>query len=539
VCSTARDFLEDRGGLHYAAVAPQIERGCKLAEFPEKFAQDLTAVHSFYLSLLESTLEHAVPVPPAVTTDAEVLQRFVSLLDLAVTPHMIRDGLKKAEQRGAAEALLRFFANKPRRRREDRDKVDVIATALYRWSVADAPPAVEDEAETDRIAQFAVELDKIYQGAQIAEPAAEHKQLVREFPFLREEVGDFRHFDELIDSGVIQKVRDLKQTLDASFLHPSVLATVASYNLFFGQKFDDLFKRAARDVKHFAAKVQQDGGSIMSRVDGDVIVKQLADVDEGKILQEEYGRAQEELRHVSKLKKAVDNRRFGKSVAPTNTLPGGAASRVGGLGSVGGPAFQPIAESVKAAPAAAVPPRAPERRLGPPIETSGYAVPRSSSSVAEVEQQRLLAVQTTIRSFLKAADVRAKQAVPLPHGNIQLTAAEVEAFRAEYGTEKSFRADFVVALVQIASLDARLMAEGQEFEKTRYTEYGWKPHADALAHLLTLSRSAAENAARLQATARQRGLTEKADAITESENKLRTRAHAATEALQSINSGSE
>jgi hypothetical protein len=509
-----------------------------VAEFPEQFAQDLTAVHSFYLFLLESTLEHEVPVPLTIAHDTEVLQRFVSLLDLAVTPHMIRDGLKEKEQRGAAEALLRFFASK-QRRREDRDKVDVIATALYRWSVADSAAAIDEEAETDRIAKFAAELDKIYQGAKIAEPAKEHKQLVCEFPFLRDEVRDVRHFDELIDSGVIQKVRDLKQTLDASFLHPSVLATVASYNLFFGQKFDELFKRAARDVKHFAAKVQQDGGSIMSRVDGDVIVKQLADVDEGKILQEEYGRAQEELRHVSKLKKAVDNRRFGKSVAPTNTLPGAGSSRVAGIGQVGGTAFQPISEPVQARSAAAPPPRAPERRLGPPIESSGYTVPRSSSGVAEVEQQRLLAVQTTIRSFLRAADARSKQVVPLPHGNIQLTAAEVEAFRAEYGTEKSFRADFVNALALMASLEARLMAEGQEFEKTKYTEYGWKPHADALAHLMALSRTTLENASRLQATAQQRGLTEKVDAITESANKLRARAHAAAEALQSISSGSE
>ena len=59
----------------------------------------------------------------------------------------------------------------------------------------------------------------------------------------------------------------------------------------------------------------------MSRVDGDVIVSSLADVDEGKILQEEYGRAQEELRHVSKLKKAVDNRRFGKTAAPPSKEP--------------------------------------------------------------------------------------------------------------------------------------------------------------------------------------------------------------------------
>jgi hypothetical protein len=508
--------------------------GPSLAQDSRQSAQDLTAVHSFYLFLLESALEHEVPVPPTIAHDPEVLQRFVLLLDLAVTPQMIRDGLKGEEQRGSAEALLRFFASKPRRRREDRDKVDIIATALYRWFLPEEHGDDSNEAVAERTEKFERELQRIYQTLPIAEPASEHKQLVREFQFLRDEVNDFRHFDELIDSAVIQKVRDLKQTLDASFLHPYVLSTLASYNAFFGSKFDSLFKRAAKEVKNFAAKVQQDGGSIMSRVDGDVIVKHLADVDEGKILNEEYGRAQEDLRHISKLKKAVDNRRFGKSVAPTNTLPGAGTAR----GSGTGPAIVPMSEPVNAVPSPALP-RAPERRLGPPIESTGYVIPRSSSSVAEVEQQRLQAVKTTIRRFVRAAEMHAAHVVPLPHGNIQLSNAEVEAFRADFGDEKSFRADFVAALMQMASIDARLTAEQQDFDKTRYTEYGWKPHADALAHLLIVGRAALENALRLQTTAQQRGLTEKVAAMTESAEKLRECTKSAAEALQSIGSGSD
>ncbi len=503
--------------------------GPSLAQDSRQSAEDLTAVHSFYLFLLESALEHEIPVPPTIAHDPEVLQRFVLLLDLAVTPQMIRDGLKGEEQRGSAEALLRFFASKPRRRREDRDKVDIIATALYRWFLpeeqGDSTEAVAEQTE-----KFERELQRIYNSLPIAEPASEHKQLVREFQFLRDEVNDFRHFDELIDSGVIQKVRDLKQTLDASFLHPEVLSTLASYNVFFGNKFDSLFKRAAKEVKNFAAKVQQDGGSIMSRVDGDVIVKHLADVDEGKILNEEYGRAQEDLRHISKLKKAVDNRRFGKSVAPTNTVPATATGR--------NPAIVPMSEPMNATPSPVLP-RAPERRLGPAIESTGYAIPRSSSGVAEVEQQRLQAVQTTIRRFVRAAEAHAAHVVPLPHGNIKLTNAEVEAFRADFGDEKSFRADFVAALIQMASINARLTAEQQDFEKTRYTEYGWKPHADALAHLLIVVRTASDNASRLQTTAQQRGLAEKVAAITESAEKLRSSAKSAAEALQSIGSGSD
>ncbi len=156
--------------------------------------------------------------------------------------------------------------------------------------------------------------------------------------------------------------------------------------------------------------------------------------------------------------------------------------------------------------------------------------------MAEVELQKLSGVQMTIRSFVRAADPMAAQVVPLPNGNVTLTASEVEAFRADYGNEKSFRADFVAALMQMAALDARLLAEWQEFQRTRYTAYNWKPHADALAHLLNTSRTVSENAMQLMGTAQQRGLTDKVSALTESIEKIRLRAQAAAEALQSIGS---
>lgn len=480
-----------------------------------QFGQDLATVHSFYLFVLETSLGHEVPVPPSIAHDSNVLHRFVRLLDMAITPQMIRDGLKERE---SAEALLRFFAGKERRRREDRDKVDIIATALYRLQMREPPGELDEEAESLRTLMFEEELTRIYGSLPVPDPPTEHLQLVKEFRFLREEVNDFRHFDELIDSGVIQKVRELKEAMDASFLHPSVLATIGSYNVFFGERFDLLFKRATKEVKTFAAKVQQDGGSIMSRVDGDVIIKHLADVDEGKILNEEYGRAQEDLRHISKLKKAVDNRRFGKSVAPPHVPPSAGSKDE----------THPLAEA----------PHRPANWLGPK-DPSTYAEPKSSSSVGDVEMEKLHAVQMKIRSFVRAADAQSARVVPLPHGNVKLTSAEVDAFRADYGNEKSFRADYVAILMQMAALDARLLAELKDFEKTRYTAYNWKPHADALAHLLSVSRPMAENAMQLQATAQQRGLSDKVTAIHESVEKTRVSARTAAEALQSIASGGE
>jgi hypothetical protein len=488
-----------------------------------QIAQDLSVVHSFYLFLLESAFGHEVPVPIAIAHDTDVLHRFVLLLDMAVTPQMIRDGLKVEEHRASAEALLRFFAAKSQRRREDRDKADVIATALYRPLVWEDAGALAEAQIDQATLDFEADLRRIYKSLRMPEPPNEHTQLVRGFEGLRKEIGSFRHFDELIDSGVIQRVRDIKQALDASFLHPKVLSVLAAYNVFFHQKFDKLFIQAAKDVKTFAAQVQRDGSSMTGLGDGDAIEKQLTEVGEGKILNAEYSLDPEDLRHISQLKKAMDRQRFGK--AAELGQPGKAGAGTSAPTSAAAPSVEGEAPSTS-------------NRVGP-SEPTAYATPRSSVSVADLEAQELQGVEMTIRSFVRAADAQSAHVVPLPHGNITLTDAEVEAFRAEYGNEKSFRANLAASLIQMAALDARLLAQLQAFEKTRHTAYNWKPHADALAHLLSTGSSIADQAMQLAAVAKERGLHDKAAALSASIEKVRPRGRAAAEALQSIGSSSE
>ncbi|HTK95238.1 MAG TPA: hypothetical protein VL382_06330, partial [Terriglobales bacterium] len=70
----------------------------------EKQLQDLVAVHGFYIGLIESALAHAIPLPNEAADAArdrehieksiEVLRRWLDLLDMAITPLMVRDALK-------------------------------------------------------------------------------------------------------------------------------------------------------------------------------------------------------------------------------------------------------------------------------------------------------------------------------------------------------------------------------------------------------------------------------------------------------------
>lgn len=454
--------------------------------------EDLSEVHSFYLYLLEHSIGHEIPVPHQISHDPESLLHFVLLLDMAVTPQMIRNGFKIQEHRNAAGALLRFYALKPQRRREERDKADVIATTLFRTVFS------EQEAlrgESNCVNDFQMLLVRIYGTITLAQPPSEHLQLVRRFDILRREVQTFQTFDELIDSNVMQRVRAIKQTLHPSFLHPSVLAVVAHYNVCFHSVFDRLFAEAANHMRSFAAKLQEDGSSILGEMEdaGQLARMKNADlVDDGVPLQTP-------MRRLANVRRTIENDRRAERTNSV-TVPAHAA--------------EPL-----------------------PAEPNGYNTPTSTVSAGEAENKEWEAVKVTIRSFVRTADPQAGRIVPLPSGNIELTKAEMEAFQADYGDERSFRADCAASLVSMASLDARLCAHLQEFERTKESPYNWKAHADALAHLLSVGRNIATSSMDLAATARQRGLKEKSDALYESIEKLRPNGRAAVEALQSISTG--
>ncbi len=465
---------------------------------------DLASVHAFYIGLLEEALGHPVPVPHEVNAGADRVQQSVSslenwlrLLDMAIAAPMVRDGLKDSTSTDTAEALLRYFCRKASGSDPDRDKTDFIVTFLYR-TVVPAERQVRAELDVDQPSEFEEEIYTVLGDEEVAELPEEHRQLVREFPFVRQEVDEMRTFAELMDSGVIQRVREIKQRFGKSFYHPRVLATIAEYNVYFGQRFDELFKQTAQQIKSFAATVQQQGGSIMSRVDGDVTVKHLTEVKESEVLNAEYGSAQEHFRKISKFKKAVDVR----------TRHAGRAA-----------AFEPAAAPARAA-------AAPALAASVPAE----AIPSAINPA--VEQGKLHSMEDSIRNFILAADPKQANIVPLKNGNLSLSNAEVDAFRADYGSEKSFRADYANSLRTVLALQSRFMAEILEYKSKQGSAYLWKPHADALTWLMTTAQKTEERCTEVLKTAEQRGLAEKALTLNASLQKLKTQVQLAAKALQ-------
>src|SRR3954471_24226554 len=220
------------------------------------------------MRLLERNMGHSVPVPreasqpdnaaDKVGQSILTMHRWLKLLDMAISSHMMRDELQQHDPgHETIEALLRYYIMKGSPIDVDRDKTDFLATWALRnpspWSKRLGKSAYAGDSYSyvhskEQAQSFEVDLKQIV-GAEPPPLSEEHTQLMREFQYLQQEVDDFRHFDQLIDSGIMARVKDLKHKFGADFYHPSVLSLTAVYNAFFGKRFDDLFKDAATRSK--------------------------------------------------------------------------------------------------------------------------------------------------------------------------------------------------------------------------------------------------------------------------------------------------
>jgi hypothetical protein len=502
---------------------------------------DLAAVHSFYISVLEQVTGDSVPTPRDASRNGAggslldhslaVQHRWMTILDMAITPAMFRDALREAIPHETTEALLRYYITKKQHSESDRDKADFLTTFVYRnppaWRKRETLPPPSD----DYYVQFAGMQALEYEGelysilGEIQPPvlAEEHYQLAKEFEHLHYEVDEFRHFDQIMDSGITARVRELKQRFGESFYHPRILATCAVYNAFFGKKFDELFRKTTEEIRSFAKKVQADGGSIMSRIDGDVLVKDLTNVEDTQVLHLDYGAAKENFRKVAKLKKAVDSRRSGRAPAAQPHPPAPVAAPAP-------PAHIPTPVSTPAPPLGATPAAAAAAAPAPAQSIAAFGA--SSQMFLKNEEHKITAAEDTIMNFVRVADAGAANVVPLRHGKILLADSEVDVFRNPFLGEKSFRADFAAKVRYLVGIQARLIVEHEEFTRTRQSEYLWKPHADSVKFLLTLCEKAIPEGEALAETAQKRGLGDKVKTMNNTIAKLRTQMQVCARALQ-------
>lgn len=502
--------------------------GFHMAKDPVRELLDLVAVHGFYVILLEEHLGHPIPVPhearktgaEPTETSVSTLRRWLAVLDLAITPSLLRDSLRKSPiSHETAQALLRYLVGKSSYQALDRDKADFVSSHLYQ----NAPTTGETRAPAAQsgenyyllekeIFDFERELEGYLEGVPAPEVPPERAQLLREFEYLFAEIEDFRTFAQLMDSGIMQKVRDIKQSFGTAFYHPQVMAHCAVYNAVFRRRFDELFGKAAEDIKNFAAQVQAEGASIMSRLEGDITVQHLTEVQEHEVMNQEYGLAHEQFQKISKFKKAVDSKRkVTESATPAvhkGGRPGRLEDRMAGKGTRPGQ-------------------KGMDENLEPLTMVQGLT--------NALEEAKLHTQLEALRSFVRAADTTNSSVIPLVRNAIGVSPQEVEMLRVDYGNEHSFRADYANMVGFLLAVIARLTVESEEFKEKQDSAYLWKPHADSIKYMIQGSSQLLERANKVAKIGEARGLQDKVATLQNSMRRMAAEIQNAATLLQTVN----
>jgi hypothetical protein len=487
----------------------------------------LATVQGFYQKLMAEALGGPVPVPSALDEDAlrhsehelpntlSRMYRWLHLLDMAITPAMLRKALTPDTDSEVAEALLRYFVRRREATDVNRDKTDLIATFLYRH------PRVPGQWEQSGygldgalpLSPFEIALIEILADSDVPSLPEEHVQLLRRFDPLREEVARFRDFNALIDSGIIGRVRELKQWLDASFYHPGVLATVSAYNAMFGKKFDELFAKALSEIKQFGQALEEMGGTILTTVDGvEVTVEHVAAIEQNQMLQADYNSALEKFRRVSKLKKELDRR---PPIRRPLMTPAARATRTGGGNGAAAPK----------------PARTPAKAPAAPVV---FQPPAVTAQQISMEDAKLRRVEESIRVFVRVADPKYRQVVPMRFFNLTLTPDEADAYSATFLDEKTLRADVARTLIRLVSIAARISTELEELKRSQKMSSVWKLHADSVVVLLDMASTATEDAGSVANHAEQEADGAATKSIHESVQRLRGRSDIAVKTLANV-----
>jgi len=485
-----------------------------LAEDPKWELALLATVQSFYQRLMGEHLGGEIPTPAELTPEAirhtedvrgtlDRMKVWIQLLDMAITPAILRLGMAKDLDAEVAEALLRYFARHRDDSATNRDKTDLVATFLFRH------PRVAGQWERSGygldgslpLSPFEIALLEILSESESPVLPEQHVQRLREFGPLLDESNRFQDFNSLMDSGIIPRVRELKASLGDSFYHPGVLATLAPYNAAFGDRFDKLFAEAATEIKAFANQLEELGGSILSTVDGvEVTVEHVAALNEADLLKVDYAAALEKFRRVSKLKKELERR------PPLRRAPQPKPASVG----TGGAAAAP-ARTIKFVPSAITP------------------------QALSIEEAKLRRVEESIRVFVRVADPKFRQIVPMRYFNLMLSPSEVEAYTADYLQEASSRAGVGRMLLRVVAVTARLTTELEELKRSQNSASVWKLHADSLVVLLDLAKRLSEAVDRLAIeVGQQQDMQTASEGLRTSLGKLRERTDQAVKVLVQV-----
>jgi hypothetical protein len=176
----------------------------------------------------------------------------LSKVEANLPPSLLRrffDHLKRQDEK-ILYALVKFYLKSPELGADTLDKLDLLLTRIAEGTTPEGRAAVRSTAELksnfERLAAFAG-----IPGLRVSE-AGPINETLRD---VRAELRGTASFERLVESGVLDRYRALKQRLGRSFLHPPVLLEVVATNIEAKNQFQRLYRDEELKILEETTKV--------------------------------------------------------------------------------------------------------------------------------------------------------------------------------------------------------------------------------------------------------------------------------------------
>ena len=163
-----------------------------------------------------------------------------------------------------------------------------------------------------------------------------------------------------------------------------------------------------------------------------------------------------------------------------------------------------------------------------------FQPPTVTAQQISAEESKLRRVEESIRVFVRVADPKYRQVVPMRFFNLTLSVQEADSYGASYLEEKSSRAEVAQTLIRLVSISARISTELEELKRSQKMSSLWKLHADALVVLLDMASKCTEDSGSVAKSVEQSGGGVAAQGIHQSVQKLRAHTDLAVKTLANV-----
>lgn len=171
--------------------------------------------------------------------ELETIHARLANIENEFQPSLLRrffDHLKRQDQK-ILIALVKFYLQLSPLEEDGLDKLDMLLTRLAEIPLDDGRVSQREPSELrtsfERLAEFAG-LPTI--------PAEDEAPLMDAVTEIRAEFRSINTFEDLLESRIYDRFRDLKHRLGKSFLHPPLLAEIISTNIEAKNRFHDLYQ---------------------------------------------------------------------------------------------------------------------------------------------------------------------------------------------------------------------------------------------------------------------------------------------------------